>query len=236
MATSGVTTWKLNRDEVINAALRKLSVLSGGSVPEAYQITQASQALNAMLKAFHADGMPLWALKEFTFNTVANTSAYNIGNSQTLNTPMPLKITQAVKASGSSYSNVPLNIYTDYNFRLLPMLNSSGVPVNMYYQPFSDYGTINLWPKPPDNTTSITIRYQRPFEDMVTATDDFDFPPYWLEAIIYNLADRLAPEYGIPLQDRSALKMEAKMFKDEALSFGSEEGSLYLQPDWSGRF
>lgn len=236
MATSGTTTWQLNRDEVIGAALRKLAVLSGGSSPETYQVTQANQALNAMIKAFHADGMPVWAMKSYTFNTVTGTSAYNIGNGQTLNTPMPLKIVQAVRGDGTTYSNVPLNIYTDYNFRLLPLVNSSGTPVNLYYQPLSNYGTINIWPKPSDSTTQITIRYQRPFEDMTSATDDFDFPPYWLEAIIYNLADRLAPEYGIPLQDRAALKTEAKMFKEEALGFGSEEGSLFLQPDWSGRF
>ena len=41
MSTSGTTTWKLNRDAVISAALRKLSVLSGGSTPETYQVTTA---------------------------------------------------------------------------------------------------------------------------------------------------------------------------------------------------
>jgi len=235
MATSGTTTWSLNRNQVIEAALRKLTVLSGGSSPEAYQVTNANEALNAMVKALHADGMPVWAMKSHTFTVTSGTSAYNIGNSQTINTPMPLKIVQAVRANGTEYSNVPLNIYTDYDFRLLPLVNSSGVPVNLYYQPLSTYGTINLWPKPSDSTTTITIRYQRPFEDMTSSTDDFDFPPYWLEALIYNLASRLAPEYGLPLQDRQVLKQEALFMKDQALQFGSEEGSLYIQPDWSGR-
>ncbi len=235
MATSGTTTWSLNRNQVIEAALRKLAVLSGGSSPETYQVTNANEALNAMVKAFHADGMPVWAMKGYTFTVTSGTSAYNIGNSQTINTPMPLKIVQAVRANGTEYSNVPLNIYTDYDFRLLPLVNSSGVPVNLYYQPLSTYGTINLWPKPSDSTTTITIRYQRPFEDMTSSTDDFDFPPYWMEALIYNLASRLAPEYGLPLQDRQLLTKEALFMKDQALQFGSEEGSLYLQPDWSGR-
>lgn len=235
MATSGTTTWSLNRNQVIEAALRKLAVLSGGGSPETYQVTNANEALNAMVKAFHADGMPVWAMKSYTFTVTSGTSAYNIGNSQTINTPMPLKIVQAVRANGTEYSNVPLNIYTDYDFRLLPLVNSSGVPVNLYYQPLSTYGTINLWPKPSDSTTTITIRYQRPFEDMTSSTDDFDFPPYWMEALIYNLASRLAPEYGLPLQDRQLLTKEALFMKDQALQFGSEEGSLYLQPDWSGR-
>lgn len=236
MSTSGTATWSLNRDQVINAALRKLAVLSGGSSPETYQVTDAGVASNAMIKAFQAEGMPVWAMKSYTFTTTSGTSAYNIGNGQTINTPMPLKVIQAVRGDGSSYSNVPLNIYTDYNFRLLPLTYSSGVPVNLYYQPLSTYGIINLWPIPSDSTTQITIRYQRPFEDMTSSTDDFDFPSYWMEALIYGLASRLAPEYGIPLQDRQLLTKEALFMKDQALQFGSEEGSIYLQPDWSGKF
>lgn len=235
MATSGTTTWSMNRNEVINAALRKLAVLSGGSTPETYQITDANSALNAMLKAWHADGMPIWAMKDYTFTTVAGTYQYNIGTGQTLNTPMPLKVVQAIRSDGTSYSNVPLNVYNNYDYNLLPIINSSGTPVNLYYQPLSTYGTLNLWPKPSSSTVQITIRYQRPFEDMTSATDDFDFPPYWMEAIVFNLADRLSYEYGIPGQDRVELARRAEMMHQQALSFGSEEGSLYLQVDWSGK-
>lgn len=234
MSTSGTTTWSLNRDQVISAALRKLAVLSGGSSPETYQVTDATQALNAMLKGFQTDGMPLWAVKSYTFTTVSGTNTYVMGIGQTINIDAPLKITQAWRNQGSSV-NVPMNIYTDYNYNLLPQNNNSGPPINLYYQPKNQTGQINLWPIPDDSTTTITVRYQRPFEDMTSATDDFDFPSYWTEAIIYGLAKRLAPEFGVPLQDRILLAQEAKEFKDEALSFGTEEGSLYLQPDWSGQ-
>ena len=232
MATSGTTAWSLNRDAVINSALRKLAVLSGGSTPQPFEITSAAEALNAMVKGFHADGMPVWAIKKYSFLT---TGAYDyaIGTGQTLGTPAPLKILQAYRTDGTS-TNIPMNIYTQYNYNLLPRNNGSGPPVNLYYQPFPETGTISLWPAP-DNTTTITIFYQRPFEDMTSSTDDFDFPPYWTEALIYGLAWRLAPEYGIPLQDRSLLMKEAEFFHDQALSFGTEEGSLYLQPNWSGQ-
>lgn len=234
MATSGTTTWKLQRDAIISAALRKLTVLSGGSTPTATQITEAAEALNAMIKGFQADGMPVWAMKSYTFTTIVGQAAYLIGNSQALNTSMPLKVTQAWR-SDSTTSNVPMNIYPDYNYNLLPLTNSSGTPVNLYYQPLAQYGTINLWPKPADATTSITIRYQRPFEDMTASTDDIDFPPYWTEAIIFGLADRLAPEYGLPLQDRQLITQQAERFHQNALSFGLEEGSLFFQPDYVGR-
>ena len=235
MSTSGTTTWKLNRNEIIYAALRKLGVLSGGSTPEAYQVTDGTQALNAMIKAFETDGMPLWSIKSYTFTVTTGTAAYNIGPSQTFNTNKPLKVIQAWRNDSTSYSNVPMNIYTNYNYAILPLVNSSGTPVNLYYQPLRDYGVINLWPKPSDSTTTITLRYQTPFEDMTSSTDDIDFPSEWTEAIIYGLAHRLSPEYGIPLQDRQLLAKEAEFFHEKALSFGTEEGGIFFQPDTAGR-
>jgi hypothetical protein len=225
MATSGTTTWSANRDTVIKGALRKLSVLSSGATPTAAQVTDASEALNAMLKTFQVDGMPLWAIKKHTFTVTSGTSSYDIGVGKTINTPMPLKIIQAYRNE-----NIPVNIYTNYNYNQLPLANSSGTPVNLYYKPLSTYGQINLWPIPNDSTTEITIVYQRPFEDMASATDDFDFPTYWTEAFIYGLAWRLAPEFGIPIQDRGILAKEAEYFHAQAVFFGSEEGSLFIQP------
>jgi hypothetical protein len=235
MSTSGTSTWKLNRNEIISAALRKLGVLSGGSSPETYQVTNGTEALNALVKRLEADGMPLWSIKSYTFTTVAGDADYPIGPTQTYVAPKPLKIFQAWRNQDTSYSNIPLNIYTNYNYDLLPLVNSSGTPVNLYYQPFREYGMVNLWPKPSDSTTSITIRYQAPFEDMTNATDDLDFPSEWTDAVIYLLAVSLAPEYGVPLQDRQLLKKEADELHATALMFGTEEGSLFFQPDTAGR-
>lgn len=235
MSTSGTTTWKLNRNELITAALRKLAVLSGGSSPETYQITDGTQALNAMIKGFQTDGMPVWSIKSYTFPVSLSDPDYLIGPGQQFDTAMPLKVLQAWRNSPNNFSNVPMNIYTNYNYDLLPLTLSSGTPVNLYYQPMKEHGVINLWPKPNDTSITITIRYQAPFEDMTSATDDLDFPSYWTEAVIYGLAARLAPEYGIPLQDRQLLQKEAMEYHANALSFGTEEGSFYFQPDWTGR-
>lgn len=235
MATSGVSTWSLNRDAVINAALRKLGVLAEGVTANAEQLATGAEALNSLLKLLQTKGMPIWAIKEYTFPTVASTSSYNIGNSQTLATPMPLKLIQAYRVEASGAVNVPMQVENHYDYNLLPVNAASGEPITIYYQPFASYGTIKLWPTPVDATTNITIIYQRPFEDMVAGTDDIDFPPYWTDAIVYNLAWRLAPEYGTSKEDRASIKTEAKEFTELAEGFGTEEGSLYLMPDWTGR-
>ena len=84
-------------------------------------------------------------------------------------------------------------------------------------------------------TTTVRIWYQVPFADMDASTDNIDFPSYLTEAIIFGLAWRLSFEYGIPLMDRQQFQKDYEYFKQEALSFGTEEGSLYLMPNWQGQ-
>jgi len=235
MSTSGVSTWSLTRDSIINAALRKLGVIAEGQTANVNQLATGTEALNALLKTFATKGMPIWVLKSYTFTTTLNTANYSIGIGQTLNTSHPLKVIQAYRVENSGAMNIPLQVTNLYDFNLLPINSTSGEPISIYYHPLSTYGVVSVWPTPSDTNTTITLFYQSPTEDMVNATDNLDFPSYWTEAIIYTLALRLAPEYGTSKEDRGSLATEARLLAEEALSFGTEEGSLYLMPDWTGR-
>jgi hypothetical protein len=228
MSTSGTTNWSLNRDQVITAALRKLAVLPSGGVANGTQINDAQDSLNALVKTLQADGMPLWKLSSQTFNTVAGTNTYAVGPSQTINCPKPLRILQAeiVPVNGT---NFPMNVYTRFDFNELPTA-TQGMPVDFYYQPGRTTGTFKVWPTP-DNAYSITFSFHSPFEDMTGSTNDFDFPSEWMTPLIYMLAWMLAPEYGIPPNDRTLLSKEADYWHQYVLGMGGEEGSIYLQPD-----
>jgi len=233
MSTSGTYTWTMTLQSLVNAALRKLAVLSGGSSPETYEVTNATEALNAMLVGLQTQGLPVWKMTQLSFTTVGGQHTYTIGAGQGIDSIMPLKVVQAWRSTNGQ-ANIPVNVYTNYNYNLLPQITSSGTPVNLYYQPLEVYGQVHLWPTPQDTTNLITIRYQAQFSDMVNLTDEIDFPRYWYEAIIYGLASRLAPEYGIALQDRAVIEAQAERFKQDALSYGQEEGSMFFQPDWTG--
>ena len=235
MPTSGDTTWQLQRDQIIAAALRKVG-FAEGETPNTPQISNAAEALNALVAALRADGMPVWAMKTLSFSVTANVQNYEIGVGQTINTPMPMKMTQAIRVDTVGGVRVPLNIYTQYDFNLLSNFTSTkGTPVQVYYQPKATSGTLRLWPIPDAAFASgntIEITYQRPFEEFDNATDEPDFPSYWTRALIYGLAAELAPEYGLPLQDRGYLEKKAQDVKELALSYGTEEGSIRFMPDW----
>lgn len=232
MATSGISANQLTRNEYIEAACRKLGVIADGQTLSATNYTNGTYAFNALIGEFRGLGMPLWARNSYSFSPTAGTETYNIGTGQTLNTPYPLKMLQAYRLDSGASTRIPLEIVADYNFNLYPS-NSSGLPIQLTYQPKINYGVIKLWPTPDTNAAAgtLTIVYQRPTEYVSSSTDTVDVPEEWTNAIIYNLAVRLAPEWGIPLPDRDALKKEAKDVLDRALEFGAEDGSMFFQPN-----
>lgn len=236
MATSGDTTWQIQRDQIISAALRKVG-FAEGETPNSTQISTAAEALNALIQSWRADGMPVWAMVRYSFSTNPGQMDYSIGVGQPLDTPAPMKMVEALRVNTQGGNRVPLNIYTDYDFKILSnFTNTLGTPVQIYYQPLAKTGTIRLWPIPDATFSSgntIEITYQRPFEDFDNSTDEPDFPSYWTKAIIWGLAAELAPEYGLPLADRGYLDKKAIDAKELALSYGTEEGSLRFMPDWT---
>jgi hypothetical protein len=234
MSTSGSTDFSVTRDDIIKRALRLLGVLAQGESPTTDQTTEAAFALNLLVKAWQADGMPLWAIKQYNIPLTASTASYRIGIGQTVNTPKPLKVLQAFNHNSVSNVDIPMRLLTKDEYNMLGNKTSSGNPIQLYYDPQRDYGDLYVYPVPTSTDVTsnvITLVYQRPFEDFDSATDNPDFPQEWYDAVAYGLACRLAPEYGIDPTARKLLWQEMTLIKQDALNFGLEEGSLYFQAE-----
>lgn len=236
MTTSGSTVFNITRDQLIAGALRMVGAVAQGESPTATQISEAAEALNMMVKAWEVDGMPLWGLTEYVM-TLSATNKYTLGIGKTIAIPKPLKVIQAWIRETSSNIDIPIRIISKHEYNTLGNKSVTGTPVQLYYNPQLDYGDLYVFPTPDSTVASaykVHIVYQRPFEDFVATGDNPDFPQEWLDALKYGLAARLAPEYGVPLDQRNILNKEAKEKKDEALSFGTEEGSIFFQVDRRG--
>jgi len=235
MATSGSTSYNITRDGIIKGALRLIGAIAQGELPTTDQTTEAAEALNLMVKAWEADGMPLWGIEEYDMTLVSGQREYTIGSGQTVNIPKPLKVLQVWNTNIAGEIDTPMRILTKQEYNILGNKTSQGIPIQAYYDPQREYGVLSLFPVPDSNAASgyhVSFVYQRPFEDFVNATDNPDFPQEWLEALKYGLAVRLAPEYGLPIEQRQLLNKEAQEVKQIALNFGLEEGSLYFQRDF----
>lgn len=236
MPTSNNTIFQLSRDEIINAAYRKLLVLGVDQAADANQLSKGAQALNAIVATFQTLGMSLWARKELAITMVASQRDYTIGIGQTIAQPFPLRVYSAVIKSSATASQTDLDMVARADFNLLSSI-STGLPVAATYQPFVNYGVLSVWPTPPSvlvGVPTVTITYQAPFQYFIAGVDTPDFPQEWTNALIYALAVSLAPENGLPVADRADLKQDAKVHLETALSNGGEDGSIYFGKDWAG--
>jgi len=232
MSTSGITTNQLTRNQFIEAALRTIGVLALDQTPSATEYTTAAIKLNALIGEFRVKGLQVWQRTSYSMTLTNGVASYNIGSGQTLNTAYPLHLLQAVRVDATQGTRIDMDIVADYNFNILPS-NSSGTPLQITYQPKMNLGVIKVWPTPDSyaaTNVSIVLTYLRPLEYFNTATDTADFPEEWVSAIIYGLAVRIAPEYGVPLQDRSLLIKEADMYLKTAEENSFEDASLFIQP------
>lgn len=237
MATSNFTLFELDRDEIIAAAMRKAQALAKGQSPDTQDLSDFTQALNTLVATFQVDGMQLWARSTYTLTLVSGQASYVFGVGQAVNIPFPLKIHQAILQDTTGTGRIDMSPMSKYDFNLLPQNPTPmalGQPTNFCYTPAINVGTLEVWPAPDATTASnytIELVYQRPFDAFVSASDTPYFPQEWHLAIIYGLASIIADELGIPLQDKQYLDKKAEFFHQQALSFGSEEASLFIQPN-----
>lgn len=226
MATSNTTSWELTRNDLIEAAYRKLGIPGEGNTLSSTQYEDGLEALNSVIALAQTDGMPLW--KRLTSSQIPSTSSqvYTISNA--------VKIA-AVFLRDTGGVQYELQEKSLYDFMRLPR-NSVGVPVHWTWQPSIEGGTVSIWPLTSDSSTvstkTLQIVYQKEFDGFTTTTTHTpDFPVYWTPALIYRTAILLAPENGIALEDRKDLKMEAQVYWQQASYQGDEGGSFFIQPD-----
>ncbi len=112
---------------------------------------------------------------------------------------------------------------------------SSGPPVEVWYHPTLITGTLYVWPTDGGaNWDKLMLSAQYYPDDFDAASDNPEFPKEWAQALKYGLADKLAPEYGVPLPERQFLKQEAEFELSEALSFDTENASVIFAIDVEG--
>lgn len=234
MAISGSYDFTLTRNQIITGALRLLGVVGQGVTPDADQITDAAEALNLVAKSWMAEGLQIWVIKLTNFTMVSGTKTYRMGPSQTVNIQKPLKVYDVWLRDTTSNEDVQLTKLTQQEYDSLSSKSTTGPPTQYYTEHLLDYVDLHLFATP-DSTTaagkSCYVRYQAPVSDFDAAGDTPDFPQEWLRALKWGLAAELAMEYGYPSRDRQELVAMAEKFKQDALAFTQEEGSIFFQVD-----
>jgi len=226
MATSGSTVWELTRDNIISAALRKIGVLGKGESPDSTDLESGQMALNGIISRYNTLGMPLWKRTEKTISIVTSTTTYSMTGT--------LKLNEVYLRSTTGTTQYKLERKSLYDLRNMPY-GTTGVPVCWCFTPTrTEGGTLVIWPEPTSSeATNYSLRaiVQDELDTFTSATETPDFPAYWTDALVYELASNLAPEYGVPLNDRNMLQKQAMQFLGQAQSYGDDDGSITFVPE-----
>jgi hypothetical protein len=158
----------------------------------------------------------------------ANTDNYVFGYTSAID--RPIEITGA-RVRNTNNDDSPLRIHTNReDFMRHTDKTSEGETQEVYYEPLLTNGRLYVWPVCGDDniTDRIILSTKRTIMDIDTvATDNFDMPNEVMNAVIWNLADELQPNYGLDYQN---ITMRAQGYYMLIRKVYRQKGSIYLRP------
>lgn len=151
--------------------------------------------------------------------------------------PRPLSVTNLRVMSGSGFET-RVWLKTRDEFMMIPQKTlTSSIPTVGYYSPQLTTGVLYLWPTPSDVSYRLKCTYLRTIQDFDASGDNPDFPQEHLECLVYNLAVRLAPAFGINLssggiQGNPDILRQAAQYLEDLKAWDTEEPYVRVVPNY----
>jgi hypothetical protein len=196
--------------DIIRASMRLIQVAAVDTDLTASELKDGLESLNRMLDSWSADELTLYQVIREQFPLTSGQNPYTIGYGGDFNTSRPMKIVDAylVLNNGSIPVSYPMQVlgYDDYNSVRLKTL-STNFPNYIYYQPSFPIAEVYIYPifAPNDPSTQgpayINLTSWKPFDMVVDPTAYMEYPPGYWEAIVFNLAVRIAEEYQFSIRE-----------------------------------
>lgn len=212
MSTSGVITFNLTVQQIIDAALQKIGVLGEGETSSGNQFVEALRELNLMLLTWSMEGPNLWTETEGTpIPLISGTATYTLS-------PRPRSVMD-VRFAVSGVEQRPMTEFDRKDWNVFPMKTSPGAPLRYVVSRQRTATTLTFWPVP--NQTGVwtaPYSYERVWESATSPSEDLDVPQEWLETVTVNLGARLADDYRLTGQHVDRVRDRAARLYDMAMT------------------
>ena len=171
---------------LIKAALRSIGAIATGETPTSDELADGLEAMRFMLRSWSAHNIRTYFT---TTETVALTGAtsYTWGSGGTITTARPVQI------RGAYTSDNIVEVVDEAKYRWLVVANHAGPVEYLWYQPQYPLGYLYPWPL---DSSTLYVQTLKELTDPTLITSTIAFPTEYDDAIKWNLAVRLAPEYG----------------------------------------
>jgi hypothetical protein len=195
--------------DLVRAAMRLIQVSAVDTDLTASELQDGIESLNRMIDSWSLDELILYQVIREAFPLVSGQNPYTIGLGGDWDTTRPTKIVGAYLTlnNGSIPVDYPMQVigYDDYNAIRLKTLNTN-FPGYLYYQPNFPIAEAYIYPvfTPNDPSTQgpalVTLTSWKPLELIADPTAYISLPPGYWEAVVFNLALRIAEEYQFEIR------------------------------------
>lgn len=192
----------MNGLQLISRSLRLVGALATGEVPDADEAQDALAALNGMLDAWSADRLSVFTVNRLGPFNLGTKQTYTYGAGGDINSPRPAKVDRygiVILNNPLQPLELPLEDLTNDGWASIPVKNiQSTFPTKVWDDDGFPLRSLSFWPIPTAACQLVPYAWAAlsQFADLVT---DYEFPPAYLNAIVFNLAIDLAPEFGSPV-------------------------------------
>lgn len=190
---------------IITRALRVIGAAAVGETIPADAAQDGLTVLNGMIGQWALQRLTMVVEAREIFDLVTNVQTYTIGLGGDFDVARPVYLP---RASILSYNNpiqpleLPIQVLSTQRWQATVPTKAvySALPTACYYDFAYPLGNISYWPIPNIADLQTALYLPTALSTFATLTTDYDFAPGYEEAIVYQLALRLAPEYGRPAQ------------------------------------
>lgn len=182
----------ITANAIIDAAYRKIQ----NTAPSGDDNVNALESLNNMISLWGTASLVPYRVRE-SFDLVAGTRDYTIGSGGDFDTIRPMRIVNITLRDSDNY-NYPITLISGREWDGISYKENSGRPTKAYYTTEYPLGIIRFNKKPSaaDKVYVCSWKNFTEFADVETAVS---LPGEYKDALIYNLAVRLAEDNTVEL-------------------------------------
>lgn len=183
--------------DLVSRALRTIHVLDPGEVPSAGEAADSLEALNGLLEVMSLPGLYIYATREDIVSWTADQASRTIGTGGDFAITRPTRLRDGTfyRVSDSDYLLGVLRDRAQYS-AIVDKTSETTHPEYIYYEPGYPTGTLYIWPVP-STTLSVHLLSESQLSAFATLDTAFSHPPGYYDLMTYELAIRLAPEFGV---------------------------------------
>ena len=206
--------------QLIRTALQDIGAIAKSESPTSDEMTDGLTKLNFMIDAWSVRSLMVLGTVLEGFPLVPGKYAYTIGPGGDFNTTRPSAITDAYVRDGRSI-DTPVGILAPDEYDGIgDKAVSTGRPQGLFFDPgrtqaANPLGVVYLYPAPDSSTPYTLYMGERgTVTEFVSLTDTVTFQSAYYEALEYNLAVRLWPQYHSGAQP---VENDLKLLSAEAM-------------------